>query len=82
MDIRPAIGPGDGKVIPAIYEFTGDTLSVCYALQDGRIGRRNSRPRRIPATSWSFTDGNSRETVNCRENFDYEENSLLAFSWR
>jgi len=34
MDIRPEIGPGAGKVIRAIYEFSGDTMRVCYALQD------------------------------------------------
>jgi len=35
MDIRPEIGPGAGKVVKAIYEFNGDKLRVCYALQDG-----------------------------------------------
>jgi uncharacterized protein (TIGR03067 family) len=35
MDIRPETGPGEGKLIPAIYEFNGDTLRVCYGTQDG-----------------------------------------------
>jgi len=35
MDIRPETGPGAGKTILAIYEFSGDTMRVCYQLQDG-----------------------------------------------
>jgi uncharacterized protein (TIGR03067 family) len=41
MDIRPEIGPGAGRTILAIYEFTGkDVMRVCYAVQDGA-----SRPK-------------------------------------
>jgi len=35
MDIHPEIGPGAGKTILAIYELKGDTMRVCYQLQDG-----------------------------------------------
>lgn len=35
MDIRPETGPGAGMTILAIYELNGDTMRVCYALQDG-----------------------------------------------
>ena len=35
MDIRPSTGDGVGMMIPAIYEFNGDTLRICYATQDG-----------------------------------------------
>jgi uncharacterized protein (TIGR03067 family) len=35
MDIRPETGHGAGQLIRAIYEFTGDSLRVCYATQDG-----------------------------------------------
>ncbi len=32
MDIVGTKGPNQGKMIPAIYEVTGDTLRVCYDL--------------------------------------------------
>lgn len=32
MDITGVEGPTKGKTIPAIYEFDGDTLRVCYDL--------------------------------------------------
>ncbi len=35
MDIRPETGPGAGRTILAIYEFSGDTMRVCYALEEG-----------------------------------------------
>jgi uncharacterized protein (TIGR03067 family) len=35
MDIRPSTGEGVGMMIPAIYEFNGDTWRVCYATQEG-----------------------------------------------
>ena len=35
MDILSKEGPNKGKTIPAIYEISGDTLKVCYAL-DGK----------------------------------------------
>lgn len=35
MDIHPEIGPGAGKTILGIYELTGDTMRVCYQLQEG-----------------------------------------------
>jgi len=35
MDIQPETGPGAGQVIPAIYEFSGDKLRICYATQEG-----------------------------------------------
>jgi uncharacterized protein (TIGR03067 family) len=34
MDIRPANNPD--RIIPAIYELTGDTLRVCYATKGAR----------------------------------------------
>jgi len=45
MDIRPEMGPGAGKLIMAIYEFSGDTMRVCYALQEG-----GERPREFKTT--------------------------------
>src|SRR5205085_4691560 len=33
MDIAGTDGPNKGKSIPAIYELSGDTLKICYALQ-------------------------------------------------
>src|SRR5205085_4625542 len=35
MDITGTDGPNKGKTILAIYELTGDTLKVCYALGGG-----------------------------------------------
>ncbi len=35
MDIHPESGRGAGRMIPAIYEFDGDTLRVCYATEEG-----------------------------------------------
>jgi uncharacterized protein (TIGR03067 family) len=35
MDIRPETGPGEGRMLPAIYEFNGETLRICYGTQDG-----------------------------------------------
>lgn len=35
MDIHPESGPGAGQVIRAIYEFSGDTVRICYATEDG-----------------------------------------------
>lgn len=35
MDIEPDTGPGAGRMIPAIYEFSGDKLRICYATQEG-----------------------------------------------
>ena len=38
MDIRPEIGPGAGRTILAIYEFTSkDAMRVCYAVQEGTL---------------------------------------------
>lgn len=45
MDIRPNTGEGAGRLIPAIYEFNGDSLRVCYATQDG-----SERPARFKTT--------------------------------
>lgn len=45
MDIRPESGPGAGRTILAIYEHSGDTMRVCYALQDGA-----SRPKGFKTT--------------------------------
>lgn len=33
MDITGTDGPNKGKTYPAIYELSGDTLKVCYALE-------------------------------------------------
>jgi uncharacterized protein (TIGR03067 family) len=35
MDIVGTDGPNKGRTIPAIYELSGDTLKICYAL-DGK----------------------------------------------
>ncbi len=35
MDILGTEGPNKGKTIPAIYEFNGDSLRICYDL-DGK----------------------------------------------
>jgi uncharacterized protein (TIGR03067 family) len=35
MDISPADGPNAGKLVKAIYEINGDTMRVCYTLDDG-----------------------------------------------
>lgn len=35
MDILGTEGPNAGKTILAIYELSGDTLKICYALQGG-----------------------------------------------
>ncbi len=35
MDIHPETGPGAGRLMHAIYEFSGENLRVCYATQDG-----------------------------------------------
>jgi uncharacterized protein (TIGR03067 family) len=32
MDIRPDTGPGAGQTIPAIYEWAGETLRICYSI--------------------------------------------------
>jgi uncharacterized protein (TIGR03067 family) len=33
MDITGTDGPNKGKTFPAIYELSGDTLKICYALE-------------------------------------------------
>src|SRR5438876_10811255 len=33
MDILGTDGPNKGKTFPTIYELSGDTLKVCYALE-------------------------------------------------
>jgi len=33
MDIVGTDGPNKGRTIPAIYELSGDTLKICYALE-------------------------------------------------
>jgi uncharacterized protein (TIGR03067 family) len=33
MDIIGTEGPNKGKTILAVYELSGDTLKVCYALE-------------------------------------------------
>jgi uncharacterized protein (TIGR03067 family) len=33
MDITGTDGPNKGKTFPAIYELSGGTLKVCYALE-------------------------------------------------
>lgn len=45
MDIVGTDGPNKGKTFPAIYELSGDTLKICYAL-DGkeRPGTFESKP--------------------------------------
>ena len=45
MDIRPETGSGVGQTIPAIYEINGDTMRVCYAVEDGA-----SRPKNFKTT--------------------------------
>ncbi len=35
MDATDTEGDDSGKVVKAIYELTGDTLKVCYALDGG-----------------------------------------------
>jgi uncharacterized protein (TIGR03067 family) len=32
MEVTGTAGPNKGKTIPAIYELTGDTLTICYDL--------------------------------------------------
>lgn len=34
MDIHPETGPGNGRLIKAIYEFSGDSLRICYATEE------------------------------------------------
>lgn len=48
MDIRPETGPGGGQTIPAIYEWVGETLRICYSV-DGS----GERPDRFSAASGS-----------------------------
>jgi uncharacterized protein (TIGR03067 family) len=33
MDIVGTDGPNKGRTFPAIYELSGDTLTICYALE-------------------------------------------------
>ena len=35
MDITGTDGPNKGKTYPCIYELEGDSLKVCYALEEG-----------------------------------------------
>jgi uncharacterized protein (TIGR03067 family) len=35
MDIHGQVGPNAGKTIPAIYELTGEQLTICYQLGAG-----------------------------------------------
>lgn len=42
MDITGTGGPNEGKTIRAIYELSGDRLTVCYAL-DGRARPQDFR---------------------------------------
>ncbi|HEX5223000.1 MAG TPA: family 16 glycoside hydrolase [Verrucomicrobiae bacterium] len=47
MDIRPEMGPGAGRTVLAIYEFTSkDAMRVCYAFEEGaaRPGDFKTRP--------------------------------------
>jgi len=32
IDVMPSMGPNAGKTIPAIYEFKGEELRICYDL--------------------------------------------------
>jgi len=45
MDIRPDTGPGASRLLPAIYEFDGEKLRVCYATAEGA-----ERPTRFKTT--------------------------------
>ena len=36
MDITGIEGPNKGRTIPAIYDLTGDILTVCYNLSGGQ----------------------------------------------
>jgi uncharacterized protein (TIGR03067 family) len=45
MDITGTDGPNKGKTFPAIYELSGDTLKVCYALEGkDRPAKFESKP--------------------------------------
>jgi len=35
MDIAPSDGPQKGKTIKAIFELSGDTIKICYPLENG-----------------------------------------------
>jgi len=45
MDIVGTDGPNKGKTFPAIYELSGDTLKICYALEGkDRPGKFETKP--------------------------------------
>lgn len=48
MDIRPETGEGAGMRIPAIYEWTGDGLRICYATVEG-----SDRPKTFESATYS-----------------------------
>lgn len=48
MDIRPETGEGAGTKIPAIYEWNGDALRICYATEGG-----SDRPKTFSTASYS-----------------------------
>lgn len=48
MDIRPETGEGAGMRIPAIYEWNGDALRICYATDEG-----SDRPKTFSSAAYS-----------------------------
>lgn len=51
MDIAVTSGPSKGKTGLAIYELDGDTLKVCYAIDEGKRPTRFAGP---PDSEWIF----------------------------
>jgi uncharacterized protein (TIGR03067 family) len=49
MDIRGQEGPNAGRTIPAIYEISGDQLTICYQLGKG------DRPTEFKSSPASMT---------------------------
>ena len=47
MDIRPETGEGAGETIPAIYEWTGNGMRVCYTTEPG-----SGRPQKFSPTDY------------------------------
>jgi uncharacterized protein (TIGR03067 family) len=48
MDIRPETGKGAGLRIPAIYEWNGEALRICYATEEG-----SDRPKAFSTAAYS-----------------------------
>lgn len=48
MDIRPETGEGAGMRIPAIYEWNGNALRICYATEGG-----SDRPKAFTTAAYS-----------------------------